>query len=240
MNVSIGERWVGFVEDIMKSGRYGSASEVVREGLRLVEEREAKLQALRETLNASIESGGRNTEDDLVRRLDEKELELAKAGFECAAHSKISRLFSTTSRGKAGAELLAGASAMYFTHNARSLLPCQAHLDRLDRNCVLISAVLPLEATRFSFAMQVHGIRPHAIKALGDGHTGTVMLMVAGNNHQRPIRENLPGVPNGERSAMVVAGDNHEICPLQWGDISVDARGEQFKVKITQHVYFHR
>jgi antitoxin ParD1/3/4 len=30
MNVSIGERCNGFVEDIVKSGRYGSASEVVR------------------------------------------------------------------------------------------------------------------------------------------------------------------------------------------------------------------
>ncbi len=54
MNVSIGERWEGFVESAVKSGRYSSASEVVREGLRLVEEREAKLTALRETLNASI------------------------------------------------------------------------------------------------------------------------------------------------------------------------------------------
>ena len=42
MNVSIGERWEGFVERIVKSGRYSSASEVVREGLRLVEEREAR------------------------------------------------------------------------------------------------------------------------------------------------------------------------------------------------------
>ena len=81
MNVSIGERWEGFVERAVKSGRYGSASEVVREGLRLVEEREAKLQALRETLSASIAQGGHNTEDDLDRALAAKEAELAKAGF---------------------------------------------------------------------------------------------------------------------------------------------------------------
>ncbi len=54
MNVSIGERWEGFVDSVLKTGRYGSASEVVREGLRLVEEREAKLAALRDTLDTSI------------------------------------------------------------------------------------------------------------------------------------------------------------------------------------------
>lgn len=54
MNVSIGPRWESFVSKAVETGRYGSASEVVREGLRLVEEREAKLQALRETLDAAI------------------------------------------------------------------------------------------------------------------------------------------------------------------------------------------
>jgi antitoxin ParD1/3/4 len=81
MNVSIGERWESFVENAVKSGRYASASEVVREGLRLVEERETRLRALRDTQNASIAQGGHNTEDDLVRALDAKEAELAKAGF---------------------------------------------------------------------------------------------------------------------------------------------------------------
>jgi antitoxin ParD1/3/4 len=81
MNVSIGDRWEGFVTAAVKSGRYGSASEVVREGLRLVEEREARLRALRETLDASIAKGGHNTEDDLDRALDAKEAELAQAGF---------------------------------------------------------------------------------------------------------------------------------------------------------------
>lgn len=81
MNVSIGERWEGFVAEAVKSGRYGSASEVVREGLRLVEEREAKLAALRETLHASIAGGGRNTVDDVARALDAREAELARSGF---------------------------------------------------------------------------------------------------------------------------------------------------------------
>ena len=81
MNVSIGDRWEGFVDRAVKSGRYASASEVVREGLRLVEEREAKLTALRDTLAASIAAGGHNIEDDLARALDAKEAELVKAGF---------------------------------------------------------------------------------------------------------------------------------------------------------------
>jgi antitoxin ParD1/3/4 len=39
--------------------------EVVREGLRLVEEHETNLKALRETLNAAIEEGGDHTSSDV-------------------------------------------------------------------------------------------------------------------------------------------------------------------------------
>jgi antitoxin ParD1/3/4 len=67
----------------MDPGRHGWASEVLREGLRLVEEREAKLAALRATLEASIAEGGAGTDDDLDRELDAKEAELTKAVFEC-------------------------------------------------------------------------------------------------------------------------------------------------------------
>ncbi len=65
MNVSIGARWEGFVATVVDQGRYGSASEVVREGLRLVEEREAKLAALRETLDASIARGGSHAAEEV-------------------------------------------------------------------------------------------------------------------------------------------------------------------------------
>jgi antitoxin ParD1/3/4 len=69
MNVSLGKRWERFVEQAVASGRYDSASELVREGLRLVEEREAKLVALRRTLKASISRGGDNSDADIGRDL---------------------------------------------------------------------------------------------------------------------------------------------------------------------------
>lgn len=81
MNVSIGHRWEGFVEGVVREGRYGSASEVVREGLRLVEEREAKLQALRRTLDASIAEGGAAGSEAVAATLSGKAEDLAKEGF---------------------------------------------------------------------------------------------------------------------------------------------------------------
>ena len=65
MNVSVGDRWESFVQEAVRTGRYGSASEVVREGLRLVEEREEKLRALRDMVNASIARGGAHSADDV-------------------------------------------------------------------------------------------------------------------------------------------------------------------------------
>ena len=81
MNVSLGERWEKFVEATVQQGRYSSASEVVREGLRLVEEREAKMVALRDMLNRSIAAGGNVSDDDLDAALEAKAAELAKEGY---------------------------------------------------------------------------------------------------------------------------------------------------------------
>lgn len=80
MNVSIGDRWEKFVEQAVKDGRYGSASEIVREGLRLVEEREAKLTALRQMLDHSIAAGGEVSEEELDAALDAQEAILTQAG----------------------------------------------------------------------------------------------------------------------------------------------------------------
>ena len=70
MNLSVGERWEGFLGQVVKAGRYGSASEVVREGLRLVEEREAKLVALRDMLNTSIKRGGQHTAAEVTQHVN--------------------------------------------------------------------------------------------------------------------------------------------------------------------------
>ena len=80
MNVSIGERWHAFVERVVSEGRYGSASEVVREGLRLVEEREAKLLALRAALDDSITRGGEVTDAELDAALGTRSAELTRKG----------------------------------------------------------------------------------------------------------------------------------------------------------------
>lgn len=81
MNVSIGDRWEAFIDAAVKNGRYASASEVVREGLRLVEEREAKLQSLRDTLNASIAAGGSRTDEEVGSALEAEAQRLRAAGF---------------------------------------------------------------------------------------------------------------------------------------------------------------
>ena len=80
MNVSIGQRWTSFVEGAVRSGRYGSASEVVGEALRLLEEREAKLQGLRQTLNASINGGGRFSDNEVAAAIEAKARELTSDG----------------------------------------------------------------------------------------------------------------------------------------------------------------
>jgi len=46
-SLSLGEHWEVFIKNEIASGRYGSASEVVRDALRNLEERKSKLKALR-------------------------------------------------------------------------------------------------------------------------------------------------------------------------------------------------
>jgi len=81
MKISLDDRFTPLVESLLKSGRYASADEIVRRSLMLLEFEEAKLQSLRDTINASIEAGGENTIEDVDRALAELDEELKREGY---------------------------------------------------------------------------------------------------------------------------------------------------------------
>ena len=56
-SVSLGDHFAQFIAGQIDCGRYGSASEVVRAGLRLLETSESKLEVLRNALAAGERSG---------------------------------------------------------------------------------------------------------------------------------------------------------------------------------------
>jgi antitoxin ParD1/3/4 len=80
-NVVLTERQEALIETLVENGVYQNASEVLRDGLRLIEEREAenaaKLQRLREAVRVGQEDAAQGrvtrfeTAEDLKRYLDE-------------------------------------------------------------------------------------------------------------------------------------------------------------------------
>lgn len=56
-SVSLGQHFSRFIEAQVQGGRYSSASDVVRAGLRLLEEHESRVKALQDALNVGLESG---------------------------------------------------------------------------------------------------------------------------------------------------------------------------------------
>ncbi|MFT8816014.1 type II toxin-antitoxin system ParD family antitoxin [Acetobacter fabarum] len=56
-SISLGDHFADFVDQQVKGGRYGSASDVVRAGLRILEERETRLETLRSALIDGEQSG---------------------------------------------------------------------------------------------------------------------------------------------------------------------------------------
>jgi antitoxin ParD1/3/4 len=72
-SVSLGNYFEKFVDESVSEGRFKNASEVIRAGLRLLEEEESKIVALKKAIHEGIESG-------LVKNFDPKShLELLKA-----------------------------------------------------------------------------------------------------------------------------------------------------------------
>ena len=56
-SVSLGNYFESFVDNTVSEGRFKNASEVIRAGLRLLEEEENKIIALKKAINEGIESG---------------------------------------------------------------------------------------------------------------------------------------------------------------------------------------
>jgi antitoxin ParD1/3/4 len=56
-SISLGEHFDSFVRKSITKGRYKNASEVIRAGLRLLEEEESKVIALKNAIRKGIDSG---------------------------------------------------------------------------------------------------------------------------------------------------------------------------------------
>ena len=56
-SISLGNYFESFVKSSISKGRYKNASEVIRAGLRLLEEHENKVHALKDAIQEGIDSG---------------------------------------------------------------------------------------------------------------------------------------------------------------------------------------
>jgi antitoxin ParD1/3/4 len=56
-SISLGDHFENFVDNSISAGRFKNASEVIRAGLRLLEEDESKIIALKKAIEDGIESG---------------------------------------------------------------------------------------------------------------------------------------------------------------------------------------
>jgi antitoxin ParD1/3/4 len=80
---TLGKHYEAFVKAQLASGRYNNASEVLRDALRLMEERERKLAALDAALARSIadsEAGRVRDAEEVFDRLEAKYARMALSG----------------------------------------------------------------------------------------------------------------------------------------------------------------
>jgi len=84
-SVALSPHFETFIRQQVDSGRFNNASEVVRAGLRLLEEREAdqtaKLQALREAIAGGLASGPDLSEEEVFEELEANQRSLRSGPF---------------------------------------------------------------------------------------------------------------------------------------------------------------
>ena len=75
ISADLGSQLEGFVTKLVETGRYNSKSEVLREGIRLIQEREARLAVLDHALAKGIadaEAGRTKLTEEVFARLEAK------------------------------------------------------------------------------------------------------------------------------------------------------------------------
>lgn len=82
ISADLGEVLEGVVTDLVARGRYNSKSEVLREGVRLVQEREAALARLKAQIDEGLESARRGPlvpAEDVFAKLEAKYRKMAES-----------------------------------------------------------------------------------------------------------------------------------------------------------------
>ncbi|MBK4717084.1 MULTISPECIES: type II toxin-antitoxin system ParD family antitoxin [Tenebrionibacter/Tenebrionicola group] len=79
-SVALSPYFEAFIREQIESGRYNNTSEVIRAGLRALEEREQqmKMDALREAVHAGINSGESRSAEEVFGRLSRKYRHMAE------------------------------------------------------------------------------------------------------------------------------------------------------------------
>jgi antitoxin ParD1/3/4 len=81
ISAELGPQLESFVSKLVETGRYNSKSEVVREGIRLIQDREARLAALDVSIArglADADAGRTKAADEVFDRLEAKYRAMAK------------------------------------------------------------------------------------------------------------------------------------------------------------------
>lgn len=88
MNVNLGESFDRFVEDLLRSGEYQSQSEIVREGLRLLKEREELRRVRIEEIKKQVAAGIKEADSGRLSRLDIEETKRRAKGNRTANNGR--------------------------------------------------------------------------------------------------------------------------------------------------------